>query len=426
MKNFRLLLMMLLASVLSFTACDPADDGGNGVVPTVTLSLEEDSITDTSFIVNILTTNVERACGIVVPQGDATVTAANVLEVGVEIDVDFLNDDEPFMFLIAELEPSTAYDFYVAVENGDNQVLSEPLAVTTADPAPKFSKIIEFEPTVASGMSLAQMGHPGHYLTFVPSEDDYSTSMNLMIVDHSVDAASYQYLSGRSYPSVTGSFDGGSMPTVTAVVCDPAYSNFSIFDEETEEETVYTFLGEQGYDEDGVPYGVDVLTLMGQGEDNNMITFNLPAEDEDGNQVLIVGSYTGPLGYEVGPKSYPFSLNDWRFTSFKATKNGNTVTLLSQNGNGDFSIVLKTTDGTIANADGVLYTVENENLSGGYWDSLDDIDYEFTKGGFVLTTTDTAGTYKLEVGERRGWSMAAGNTAYEIEPEVYTITVTGL
>ena len=80
----------------------------------------------------------------------------------------------------------------------------------------------------------------------------------------------------------------------------------------------------------------------------------------------------------------------------------------------------------MANAEGVLYTVENENLSGYYFDPLDEVDYNFSAGGFTLTTTDTPGTYTLEVGERRGWSFEGGNKVFNVVPKSYTVTITGL
>ena len=424
MKKFRLLLMTVLAAAVAFTACEPKN-GETVVAPTVVVTVDEASVTSDGFTAAVVTTDAEKAAWVVVAQGDATVTAAGVLETGTPIPAETLNvEATPATVVVAELEAETAYDFYVAVENKGKKVLSQVVSVTTAAATPAFSKIIEFYPTMCEATSLVDAGvGVGHWLNFM---DENYNMMSIVIQDGTTDAMEYKFLQGITYPSATGNVMGGQMPTGSVVVCDPSLSNVSIYDEATDTEKVYFFLGEQGNDATGMPYGVDILTAMPD-EDNNMITFNLVAEDEEGNKVLIVGQYTGPFGYPAAAAPIEFDLTEWGYTSFNATKEGNIVTLLSGGPSGDFKLILDTTSygGQAASADGNLYVV-GDNLSGYYFDALDFMDYNFTEGGFVLTKGEKEGEFLLEVGERRGWKMAGGNKQFNIVPKVYTITVTGL
>ena len=427
MKKFRLLLMMVLAAAVSFTACDTPEKCDDVATPTVTLPLEAEEVYEDAFMAFATTTDAEKAAWLVVSHGDATVTVDGVFANGTEIPADQLNGEEPAMILVEDLEPATEYDLYVAVQNKGKKVLSEPLHVTTAEAAPQYPVVELYFTECANALNLSQAGAPGHMFTL--NNADYTAMMNIIIVDRS-NAENYSYISTNFYPSVTcanGEMGMPVWPTGSGVVCNPAYSSASVYDAATDSVKDYYFVGNQGEE-----YGVDVITLMPD-TDNNMFTFNLLATtsvDDNGNPngelVVVQGSFTGPLGYPVAPAAVEFDLQEWGYTNFEATKEGNVVRLRKSSPQGDFVINLTTTGETMANAEGVLYTVEDENLSGYYFDPLDEVDYNFSAGGFTLTTTDTPGTYTLEVGERRGWSFAGGNKLFNVVPKSYTVTITGL
>ena len=429
MKKFRLLLMMVLTAAVSFTACDTPEKGDDVATPTVALTLEAEEVYEDAFMAFAATTDAEKASWLVVNHGTEGVTADSVFANGTEIPADQLNGEEPAMILVEDLEPATEYDLYVAVQNKGKKVLSEPLCVTTAEAAPQYPVVELYFTECANALSLSQAGAPGHMFTL--NNADYTAMMNIIIVDRS-NAENYSYISTNFYPSVTcanGEMGMPVWPTGSGVVCNPAYSSASIYDAATDSAKNYFFVGDQGED-----YGVDVITLMPD-TDNNMFTFNLLATtsvDDNGNPngelVVVQGSFTGPLGYPVAPAAIEFDLQEWGYTDFEATQaEGSNVVKLKKGGpSGDFVMNLTTTDGKIANAEGVLYTVEDENLSGYLFDPLDEADYNFSAGGFILTTTDTPGTYTLEVGERRGWTFEGGNKVFTVVPKTYTITVTGL
>ena len=429
MKKFRLLLMMVLAAAVSFTACDTPEKVDDVATPTVTLTLNEEEVYEDAFMAFAATTDAEKAAWIVVAHGDNTVTVDGVFANGTEIPVEELNGEEPAMIIVEDLEPETEYDLFVAVQNKSKKVLSEPLCVTTAVAAPKFA-VVEVYPTVcANAMSLTMANVPGHWFTL--TNEDYSVMMSLIIVDYSVSVENYSYVASGTYPGVTCASDMGMpiWPTSSALVCEPGFGYVSLYDEATDTSKEYYFVGDKGNDEYGNPFGVDVISLMPD-MDNNMITFNIPAVDAEGNEVLIQGNFTGPLGYQVqaAPTTIEFDLNEWGYTDFEATQaEGSNVVKLKKGGpSGDFVMNLTTEGGVIANADGVLYTVEGENLSGYFFDPLDEMDYNFASGGFVLTSTDNPETFTLEVGERRGWTFEGGNKAFTVVPKTYTITVKGL
>ena len=436
MKKFRLLLMMVLAGAVAFTACEP--QGPKTPAPTVTVTLDEASVVADGFSVAVATTNAEKAMWVVVPQGDTTVTAETVLTTGTEIPAEALNVAEvPAVVAVSGLTAETAYDFYVAVVNKELQALSEVVSVTTGV-AP--AQVVEFtaDETLGNGacemsMSLAEMGMaPGHYLML--SNANWDCAMLLMLdYDYaSYGCESYSYLTGHHYPLVAGSFNEMVLPTVSCLMVDPGYTNFGIG-----ETTYYPIVPETEVDAEGNPYGVTVTTMVPQGTDLNLLEFNIPAVtelDAEGNPVgevvIIKGSYMGSLQYVLSKPSYPFNLKQFGFTTFEATQNDSQLILTSQSvANGEFKMYLDLShnNGVLADAEGVLYMAgDGMNLNGFYWSSIDDENYIFTEGGFILSTTAKANEFNLEVGERRGWKMEGQSIAYDVEPGVYTITINGL
>ena len=310
---------------------------------------------------------------------------------------------------------------------------------TACEPAPQGGSgegeggeipVIEFYSTLAEGQNLAQMGAgvSGHMINFVSA--DYSQQMMLLVVDPTVAPEEYTYLPNGYFPSVNCENDPSMpgmpvFPSVPATVCTPGFSMFGYYDEATDTFKEYTFVA--GAEEDG--YGVSVMTLM-PNEDENMIEFNLLAEDADGNKVIVRGSFTGPLGYQVGPAQKPcYELNmiDYRFLSFEREDlPGGYVRLKSSNNNGDFVITLDPQGGEIATADGVQYDVADGNLMGYHWDSMDDVTFSFVSGSISLKTTETAGVYTLVVSDRNPLTMTADGWRYDLNVPggEYAITVT--
>ena len=436
MKKFRLLLMMVLAGAVAFTACEP--QGPKTPTPTVTVTLDETSVAADGFSVSVATTNAEKAVWVVVAHDDATVTVDSVLSTGTEIPVETLNVAEtPAVVAVTGLTAETAYDFYVAVVNKEKQALSEVLCVTTGvAPAP----VVEFtaDATLGNGacemsMSLAEMlNAPGHYL--MVANANYDCAM-LMMFDYDFAASgceSYSYLTGHHYPLVAGSFNEMVLPTVSCLMVDPGYTNFMIG-----EVVYYPIVPEVAADAEGNPYGVSVTTLVPEGQDLNLLEFNIPAVTEldaegkpVGEVVIIKGSYVGPLQYQLTKPSYPFNLKQFGFTTFEATQNESQLILTSQSiANGEFKMYLNLAhnDGVLADEEGVLYLAgDGMNLNGYFWSSIDDENYVFTEGGFTLKTTANKNEFELEVGERRGWKMEGQSVGYDVEPGIYTITINGL
>ena len=437
MRKFRLLFAMVLAAAVSFTACEPK--GGEEVaVPTVAVTLDEASVTADSFSVSVVTANAEKASWLVAAHGEEGVTAAVVFETGTAIPAESLNVAEtPAVVAVTGLTAKTEYDLYVAVENKGKQTLSEVVCVTTAAPA---AQVVEFsaDATVGNGaceMSMSLMeagGKPGQYLMLANADWDVAQLMMLDYDFAQFGCESYSYLTGHHYPLAAGSFNEMTFPTVSCLMVDPGYTNFTIG-----EVTYYPIVPESATDADGNPYGVTVTTMVPQGQDLNLLDFNVPAVkevDDAGNPVgevvIIKGQYMGPLQYVLTKPSAEFSLEDRGFLEFEGTQEGSIVTLISRSVvNGDFKMILDLSDyeGVMASEEGVLYLAgEETNLSGYFWDSFDDITYNFTEGGFMLFSTDKKDTFTLEVGRARGWKMEGPSFAYDITPGTYTIKVSGL
>ena len=439
MKKFRLLLMMVLAAAVSFTACGPNEGAPEVATPTVTVTLDEASVTSDSFTVTVVTPDAEKAHWMVVPHGDDSATVDIILNYGREIDATTLNNAEvPVTIVVSELEFEHSYDFYVAVENKGKKVLSEVVSATTL-PLPS-APVVEFyaDETMGNGvcemsMSLGEMGMaPGHYLMLANA--NYDCAM-LMMLDYDFmlyGCESYSYLTGHHYPLVAGSFNEMNLPQTSCLMVDPGYTNFTIG-----EVTYYPIVPDTLVDDEGNPYGVTVTTMVPSGQDLNLLEFNIPAVtdvDDEGNpvgeMVVIKGQYMGSLQYQLTKPSVEFDLKEFGFTTFDAVQEGGQVILTSKSvSNGDFKMYLDISqnNGVMADAEGVLYLAgDGMNLNGYYWSSLDDATFLFTEGGFVLYTTDKANVFTLEVGERRGWKMEGQSFAYDIVPGTYTITINGL
>ena len=379
--------------------------------PTVAAVADEEEVFEDGFTVFVTTADAEEAAWLVVPKYTEGVTADKVFTDGTALTE--LNQAD-VLVEVTGLEPGVSYDFYVAAKNQGKATLSDPVGVTTL--APKAPVIEAYFDTLMMTQDLSQIGLPG-ILAIVSSS---ATGDMAQLVMFDVTSNPYLgYIAAGDYAAVTGSIDTmTALPTVSCIFCDPTYTQFMVG------ETLYAPIGKEGTDEYGNPYGVNVMTAMPD-EDDNYLTFNLAAIDENGNETMIVGAYMGPLGYQVTVQAYPFNLDDWGFTSFTKSVSGNTVTLTSTSVNGDFVLVLQTEGGVI---DGAAFTAgEGGNMTGGYVSYLEGAPetFAFTSGRISFEKVDDNGNYKLIVSTRGGdWLMQSQSGAYKIDALEYDITIT--
>lgn len=446
--------MMLLAAAVSFTACN---NGGEEVTPTdpndptVVVTLDEEELYPDAFMAKVVTTNAEKAAWTVVAH-DEPVVVANVLAEGVQIPAGELNNAEvPALVLAEDLTPATAYDLYVAVEGNGKQVLSAPLCVTTAE-AEALGSVVEFYVdnsmgggnVTVGGMSMMDYGSkPGQYIMIDAYGEDGETleySAKLIMFDYDYadfGCTSYSYLTGHHYPVVAGSLDMGPLPTTSALMADPGYTNFTV-----KGKTYFPVVPTAEADAEGNPYGVTVTTMVPYGQDLNMLEFNLPVIDEDNNEYVLVGSYIGPVGYQLSKPKYPFDLEEWGYTEYVATQEGSIITLTCDTYQGKFEMAFDISHNDnvfAAEADaeqGVTYIAgEDCNWSGYYFiPGLDEATYYFNEGSRIaLFKTETEGEYRISVGRTlegtgSSWTMSSESSSYDYEVPLgdYTIKVTGL
>lgn len=378
--------------------------------PTVAAVADEEVFED-GFAVFVTTANAEEASWLVVPKYTEGVTADKVFADGTALAE--LNKEDVYVE-VTGLESGVSYDFYVAAKNQGKVTLSDPVGVTTL--APEAPVIEVYFDTLMMTQDLSQMGLPG--IMTILSSSTADVAANLVMFD--VVTNPYAgYLAAGDYAAVTGSIDTmTALPAVSCIFCDPTYTNFYA------DGKTYFPIAKEGTDEYGNPYGVNVMTAMPD-EDNNYLTFNLAAVDEAGNEVMIVGAYMGPLGYQLTVQAYPFNLNDWSFTNFTKKVEGNIVTLTSTSVSGDFVMVLQTEGGVI---DGAAFTAgEGGNMTGGYVSYIEGAPetFAFTSGRISFEKVDDNGNYKLIVSTRGGdWLMQSQSGAYKIDALEYDITIT--
>lgn len=393
------------------------------VVPTVEVVISEASVAAREFTASVTTTNAQKGAWMVVPKYTEGVTAAKVFAEGTAMTTAELND--AIDIVVSALEPLTEYDFYVAVENDGVQVLSDVATATTT--APVVELYFSSDALLQSYDLNDIIGIPGVWVTLMDSAT--GAAANLFMYDFSSYPENPGYMMGGDYPALSGSFDNGQLPEQSCLLADPGYTMFA--DLVTGEE--YTVLGDMGTDSFGSVYGVNLLTVMPDA-DNNMLTFNVPALDSKGEFVVIQGQYTGPLGYQVTPTTYPMNLEVWNFTNFTLKQNGDVVTLKSTSINGDFVMVLNTNGGVFDNSQGAYFEAgEGGNMTGGYYSYVEGPEeFLFVSGRIAFEKVDDAGNYILHVSRSRaqmevpGWILVGESGAYEVEApeEGYRITIT--
>lgn len=393
------------------------------VVPTVEVVISEASVAAREFTASVTTTNAQKGAWMVVPKYTEGVTAAKVFAEGTAMTTAELND--AIDIVVSALEPLTEYDFYVAVETDGVQVLSDVATATTTVPVVEL--YFGSDALLQSYDLNDIIGIPGVWVTLMDSAT--GAAANLFMYDLSSYPENPGYMMGGDYPALSGSFDNGQLPEQSCLLADPGYTSFANL--VTGEE--YTVLGDMGTDSFGSVYGVNILTVMPDA-DNNMLTFNVPALDSKGEFVVIQGQYTGPLGYQVTPTTYPMNLEVWNFTNFTLKQNGDVVTLKSTSINGDFVMVLNTNGGVFDNSQGAYFEAgEGGNMTGGYYSYVEGPEeFLFVSGRIAFEKVDDAGNYILHVSRSRaqmevpGWILVGESGAYEVEApeEGYRITIT--
>lgn len=395
--------------------------------PTVAVEVDEELVEAEGFIASVVTSNAQKGAWTVVPKYTEGVTAAKVLAEGTALEAAELND--AVEIVVEGLEAGTEYDFYVAVENQGVQVLSDVVAVTTAAPS---APVIEFyfgEASLQQSLDLsAAVGLPGVYVTLM--DEGTGCVAQLFMYDLSTYPEYPGYMMSGDYPALTGSVENNEYPQSSCLLADPGYTQFiNLVTGDT-----YTVVGNLGLDSDDTVYGVNLISMMPD-SDMNMLSFNVPVVDANGNAAVIRGQYTGPLGYSVTPKTYPMNLDEWSFTEFTMTQKGDVVTLKSTSINGDFVMVLTTNGGkwaTVESEQAIPFIV-GENLAGGYYSYVEGPEeFLFTNGRIAFEKVDDAGNYKLYISTGRGdvsapgWIMEGKSGAYEVVvPENgYSIKVT--
>ncbi len=377
---------------------------------TVTVKVDEDELTDTSFLMWVGTTNAAKASWLVVPKFTEGVTAAKVLTDGVALQAAQLNKPEVAV-TVEDLTPDTEYDFYFAAENVEGkQVISDVVAVTTA---PKVIPVVEVELTEL--MSITDLSTVANIPGIWTILANPTTGDIVSLFAYNLDAEYPGYLPNGEYPLLSGAFEAGTLPNQTCILADPGFTSFTVGGVD------YYPIGDLGVDAEGVAYGISVMTAMPD-SDENYIEFNIPAEDISGNQVIIRGSYVGPLGYVASINTYPFDLDTWKFTSFEATVDGNNVTLKSNSLNGEFVINLVTDNGSIESA-----FVVGDNMTGGFTSFVEGAPefYEFASGRIAFSKGEGENQYVLSVSTRGDeWIMVGETGAYKIDAKDYNVTIT--
>ena len=377
--------------------------------------VEEEEVTETSFLAYVTVEGAQSAAYLVVPKYTADITAEKVFANGVAITEKL---DGEVAVTVEDLNPGTDYEFYVAANNYDVLALSEPVAVTTLVPQTPVVELYFDELLMEGTKDLADLvGLPGILVQVRNSATGAMAS--LFMVDYS--SAEYPgYLAAGDYPALSGSFDEGTCPEVSCLLADPSYTNF--FDGEN----TYFVVGDVAESDEGIPYYLNVMTAMPE-SDENLLSFNLPVVDAEGNEYVLQGEYYGPMGYTSGIVAYPFDLKQWGFTNFTATVSGNTVKLKSTSINGDFEMILQTENGQWV--DTAFVAGEGGNLTGGFTSFLEGAPetFVFTSGRITFSEGEGENNYVLNVSTRAGdWVMQGETGAYLINApeEGYAITVT--
>ena len=365
-------------------------------VPAATVVVELEEAMADGAALWVTTTNAAAAWWICVPMGQE-VSAEDVKANGTAIAATDLNADA--FVEVTKLEAETYYDVYAVVENSEGDLT--------------ISDVLNFKALSASAAALQGV-------TFdIASVKDASQHMmqgvfyfqfeNSLTGDNAV---LYVYdFTGNPYCN-------GYYPVVSVDTWEPTAESLLGLDKDESCINVissgsYTF--KEGVDEYGNPYGVNILTAMGMGQDNNMVELNLLAVDDAGNEVLITGTcYEGALGYS-GSSAAKTNRDLSTFTSFtKTVMENNVVKLHGVNYAGDLTLYLKTTNGELTNANGgVNYSVEEGTIlpESNYFEPLDDWQFDMISGNLYIEKVEgKENTYNFIMSSKRGGLVAEMKT----------------
>ena len=317
-------------------------------------------------------------------------------------------------------------------ENPGGETPENPGGETPTPETPAGPTVVEFYADATMGTGELFMGQstmmsmylPGHML-YVGNE---TGSAMLVLLDYDYQdfgCTTYTHLTGHHYPVLGGSVMDGNMPNQSCVVADQG--GYSFF--EVDGKSYSLVVPETQTSADGYPYGVTVMELVSSmNQDLNQLEFNLPAVDAEGNAVIIRGSYTGPLGYQLqaAKQEVPFNLTEWSFTNFTVDNYNEEYKVLklvsnSQNGAVTFFFNLNETEGKF---EGTFTAVSGSFEQAGMGGD-DSSYYDLQDGRVVIEKGANPGEYTLLVSSRAPLVFWSQNLDYVCEGE-YTITVTGL
>lgn len=368
--------------------------------PTVELELIEAGSTYAAAFVR--TTNAEEVKWAYAPHGYEGVTADLVYQAGDALSAEEVGSGEAIIE-IEELDPATSYDLYAVAKRGDVLVLSETLTFTTEEASAGGDMVqlsVVFD--TASMMDPSQHGIGGFY--FLQLRNSQTNDMALLPV---YDLSGASYLDG--YYPVVAQPTSEDVRFVAQTDANIGSAFFMIGGKE------YYLL--PGVDPHSQPYGIQFLTLMGQGEDNNMITLNLMLCDENANPAaeLLGQCYMGPLGYSGAGAMAQAERDLTVFKEYTMTvaEDGKTVTLRGTSYMGDIKLILSTENGSLVEKEGegngVNYSVEGGTISteSYYWEPLDDWTFKFTQGNlYIEKVAGKDNTYAFTMSSRRGGLVA--------------------
>lgn len=365
-------------------------------VPAATAVVEfEEAATDGAALW-VTTTNAVAAWWICVPMGEA-VTAEQVKEQGTAINAEELNTDA--FVEVTNLEAETYYDVYAVAENSEGVLtLSSVLNFQTLGAGAAALDNVVFD--YAAVKDPATHGQQGvFYFTF----ENSTTGDNAVLYVY--DFTGNPYCSGY-YPVI--STESWAPTAESPCGLDKDQSGVNVI-----ASGAYTF--KEGVDEYGNPYGINVLTAMGMGQDYNMIELNLLGVDSAGNEVLITGAcFEGAFGYS-GNTAQKTNRDLSGFTTFtKTVEANNVIKLKATNYAGDLTLYLQTTNGELTAADdGINYSVEDGTIlpESNYYEPLDDWKFNMTSGNLYIEKVEgKENTYTFTMSSRRGGLVAEMTT----------------
>lgn len=278
-----------------------------------------------------------------------------------------------------------------------------------------------------NALNLAQqMMMPGHQFMFKTEGGDMAT-MTFFDFDQLENLSNYYYISGPM--SEGGKFYPIMSEPMGNCLC-VASSEYALF--YIGGKAYYPVMPETEKDANGRPYGVQVMTMMPE-TDMNLLTFYIPAEDEQRNKVVIDGHILCAFGYTGGGNpSVELRMDLFGFKTFTAVLEGDKATLTSSSNNGVLTFELTNWgEGPFASEDGVVYYADDNLMNATFTqdDGLDYGEYKLSAGRMVLCTTEEPNVYTMVFSYRDPLKFTGSNRDYFIGSEnysEYTVTIEGL